>query len=55
MLEYSYSSDPTPHIYLPQLLPPEIYRKINFFPDIKVQKEGAGEICLWASLGTMKL
>jgi hypothetical protein len=39
MLAYSYSSYPTPHIYLPQLLPPDLYARISF-PNIKVRAKG---------------
>lgn len=39
MLEYFYSSDPSPHIYFPQLLPPEIYKKVKF-PTLEARPNG---------------
>lgn len=38
-LEYSYHSNPAPHIYLPQLLPPHIYEQISF-PSIPIRARG---------------
>ena len=38
-LEYSYHSTPSPHIYLPQLLPPHLYEQISF-PFIPIRAKG---------------
>src|SRR5205823_13517046 len=42
MLEYSYHPYPTPHISLPQLLPPDIYERVTF-PKIAVRGKGRSE------------
>lgn len=39
MLPYSYHRHPNPHIYFPQLLPPEVYERITF-PKIAVRGKG---------------
>jgi hypothetical protein len=39
MIPYSYFSDPTPHLYLEQLLPPDLYRQVKF-PDIPTRAMG---------------
>lgn len=40
MLPYVYRATPTPHIYLPQLLPPELFRKAKFPTDIPIRAAG---------------
>lgn len=40
MLDYIYDNRPTPHIYLPQLLPPDLYQKVKFPSDIPVRAAG---------------
>lgn len=39
MIEYQYFRDPTPHIFLPELLPPKVYAEL-VFPDIKRAPKG---------------
>ncbi len=39
MIEYQYFRDPTPHIYLPELLPAEIYKKL-VFPQLEYYARG---------------
>lgn len=38
-LEFSYHSDPAPHIFLPQLLPPHVYEQMTF-PSIPIRARG---------------
>ena len=40
MLKYIYSEKPTPHIYFPELLPPELYAKARFPMDLPVRRDG---------------
>jgi hypothetical protein len=39
MLEYSYHREPTPHLYFPQILPPDVYEEV-IFPEIPVRAKG---------------
>lgn len=39
MIEYKYFRDPTPHIYLPELLPPDIYKQL-LFPRLEYSARG---------------
>ena len=39
MLEFSYHRQPNPHIYFPQLLPPDVYDMVEF-PEISVTAKG---------------
>ncbi len=39
VLDYFYYREPTPHIYFPQLLLPELYSQVSF-PDIPVRSKG---------------
>lgn len=39
MLDHEYHSDPVPHLYFPQLLPPDLYKQVTF-PDIPERAKG---------------
>lgn len=39
MLEHEYFSEPTPHIFFPQLLPPKVYAQLRF-PDLAPAAKG---------------